>query len=87
MQLIPKNMQEGELLEVLQACKKNSQNLISMVSNILDYSKLQAKKLELDLQPTNLKDLLTNIIDMHSVKAKNKNLKLALQMDEESIPN
>ena len=57
-----------------------------MVSNILDYSKLKAKKLELDLQPTNIKTLLNNIIDMHAVKAKGKSLKLALQIDEESFP-
>jgi len=41
-----------------------------MVNNILDYAKLKAKKLELDLQPISIKELLTNIIDMNQVKAK-----------------
>ncbi len=41
-----------------------------MVSNILDYAKIKAKKLELDLQPVNFRDFISKIIDMHAVKAK-----------------
>ena len=36
-----------------------------MVNNILDYAKIKSKKLELDLQPTNIKEMLGNIIQMH----------------------
>ena len=43
---------------------------MSMVSNIMDYAKIKAKKLELDLQPTNIRDFLKNIIEMHAVKAR-----------------
>eukprot|EP00347_Sterkiella_histriomuscorum_P015157 403358102 len=85
-QIIPEELQKGELQEIIQACTKNSQSLISMVNNILDYAKVKAKKLELDLQPTNLKELFNNLIDMNQVKAKGKNLKLALQMDEDQFP-
>jgi hypothetical protein len=31
------------------AFRRNAENLISMVSNIMDYAKIKAKKLELDL--------------------------------------
>jgi hypothetical protein len=30
----------GELEEVIVSCKKNAENMASMVTNILDYSKL-----------------------------------------------
>ena len=53
-----------------------------MVNNILDYSKIKAKKLELDLQPVNIKDFLKNVLDLNQVKAKSKSLKLALHIDE-----
>lgn len=86
-QLIPVELQQGELQEVLLACNKNSQNLISMVSNILDFAKLKSKKLELDLQPTSIKEIISNVVEMHSIKAKQKSLKLGFQMDEESFPD
>lgn len=60
--------------------------MTTMVSNILDYAKLQSKRLELDLQPMSIKDLLTNVIDMHKIKAKQKNIKLNMQMDKSAIP-
>jgi signal transduction histidine kinase len=41
-----------------------------MVNNILDYAKIKAKKLVLNLQPTNIKELLNNVIEMHAIKAK-----------------
>jgi len=41
-----------------------------MVSNILDYSKIKAKKLELDLQATNFREFMIKIMEMHAVKAK-----------------
>jgi signal transduction histidine kinase len=41
-----------------------------MVNNILDYAKIKAKKLNLDLQPTCMKDLLAKIYQMHQVKIK-----------------
>ncbi len=40
-----------------------------MVNNILDYAKIKTKKLELDLQPTNIRELLNKIVEMHQVKA------------------
>ena len=85
--MIPQEVMTEDLHDIIQACKKNSENLISMVSNILDFAKLKSKKLELDLQPYNIKELLSNIIDMHSVKAKSKNLKMSLSIDSESIPD
>ena len=52
------------------AFKRNSENLIAMVNNILDYAKIKSKKLALDFQPTNIKDLICNVFEMHQVKAK-----------------
>ncbi len=85
--MIPQEVMTEDLHDIIQACKKNSENLISMVSNILDFAKLKSKQLELDLQPYNIKELLSNIIEMHSVKAKSKNLKMSLSIDSESMPD
>ena len=60
----------AELEEIIGSSKKNAENLASMVTNILDYSKLQVHKLELNIQPFSIKELVENVVDMHKIKAK-----------------
>ncbi len=69
-QMIPENQMTADLVQLKAAFKRNSENLISMVNNILDYAKIKAKKLALDNQPTNIKDLINKIFEMHQIKAK-----------------
>lgn len=38
-----------DMAQIMNAFRRNSENLIAMVSNILDYAKIKAKKLELDM--------------------------------------
>lgn len=72
--MIPKDRISKELEDTISSCKKGAENMTLMVSNILDYAKLRSKKLELDMHPINIKMLLHNIIDMHKVRAKQKNI-------------
>ena len=49
-QTLPEHLLNNpDMLQLVNAFKRNAENLISMVSNILDYAKIKAKKLELDL--------------------------------------
>jgi hypothetical protein len=38
-----------DMLSIVMAFRRNSENLISMVGNIMDYAKIKSKKLELDI--------------------------------------
>jgi signal transduction histidine kinase len=38
------------------------------------------------MQPSSIKELVSNIIDMYSMKAKKKGIKLKFNIDEDSIP-
>ena len=42
-------MNKVDMELIIQAFKRNSEHLISMVNNIMDYAKIKSKKLELDL--------------------------------------
>lgn len=64
-QIIPQEVMTDELSQILLSCKKSADSMTSMISNILDYAKLSAKKLELDIHPTDIKDLMNDIRDMH----------------------
>jgi signal transduction histidine kinase len=48
-QIIPIDLMTDELSMIILSCKKSSDSMISMISNILDYAKLSAKKFELDV--------------------------------------
>ncbi|GAB4018896.1 GAF domain-containing hybrid sensor histidine kinase/response regulator [Spirosoma koreense] len=56
--------------------------LVSLVNNILDYSKLQAGKVELEAIPFSLQDLIQQAVDIQIWQAHQKNLQLTVQIDE-----
>ena len=85
-QLIPEHSMTQDMQSIVMAFRRNSENLISMVGNIMDYAKIKSKKLELDIQPNNIREFFTKIYQMHAVKARQKNIKLTMFMDEESLP-
>jgi signal transduction histidine kinase len=75
-----------DMQSIILAFKRNSENLISLIGNIMDYAKIKAKKLQLDIQPNNIWEFFTKIYEMHAVKARQKNIKLTMFMDDESLP-
>lgn len=57
-QLMPPELMTKDMEEVLHSSKKNAENLASMVTNILDYSKLKSNKLELHIEPFSVKEFI-----------------------------
>ncbi len=60
----------------------SSEHLLSLVNNLLDLSKIEAKKLELESSSFNLLDLLTVLKQIYSVKAQEKGVELCLKLDK-----
>jgi signal transduction histidine kinase/Tfp pilus assembly protein PilF len=82
---IPKLLKEradAEDQQLLEALQFSSNNLMLLINDVLDFSKLEAGKMELEFQPTNLKKLLENIINTYENLAKEKGLKIHLFIDE-----
>jgi signal transduction histidine kinase len=69
--------QQTYLNNVLQS----SWHLLSLVNDILDLSKVEAGKLELELAPVNLKQLLQNSLVMIKEKAAKHGIRLSLETD------
>ena len=58
-------------------------NLSVIINDILDLSKLESGKLELEKSPFKIESLVKQVIQMHLARAKAKNLKLILGFDSD----
>ncbi len=67
--------------EMLNTASASSQQLLRIVDDILDYSKLEANKLELEVTGFNLREVLDGVIQLMQRPAENKNLRLELKLD------
>ncbi|MGB5976942.1 MAG: ATP-binding protein, partial [Cyclobacteriaceae bacterium] len=83
--LLMKENQYSELDQNLEALKFSSENLMYLINDILDYSKLEAGKAKLDIGLFHLKQLLKGLSRAHQLGAKEKNLNLTLHC--ENIPD
>ena len=82
---IPKLLKERadpEDQQLLDALQFSSNNLLLLINDVLDFSKLEAGKMELEYRPTDLKLLLHNIKNTYDSLAKEKGLLLHLKIDE-----
>ena len=67
--------------DMLNTASASSQQLLRIVDDILDYSKLEANKLELEITGFNLREVLDGVLQLMQRPAENKNLRLTLQLD------
>src|SRR3990167_6421554 len=72
---------EGRHARYLEMIEKSGQGLMTILNDILDLSKIEAGKLELDVAPFDLRDLLDHVGVMWSETARGKGLALTLEID------
>lgn len=70
-----------EHFEFLSTIKSSSDFLLSMVNELLDLSKIEAGKLELDLKPVNLISLIEHNVLLNRFLAENKQIRVTFQSD------
>lgn len=75
----PLNDQQKKYLQVI---KKSGDNLIVIINDILDLSKIEAGKMELEKVSFSLKQTLENIKTILEIKALEKGIRLELQVHE-----
>ena len=69
----------------LSTIKSSSDDLLNVINDVLDLSKIESKKLELLPKKTSLPEFTKRMVTLFSEKAKNKNLNLHLTINE-NIP-
>ena len=67
--------------EMLQTATASSLQLLRIVDDILDYSKLEADKLELEITTFNLRELMEGVSQLMQRAAEDRHLRLTLSID------
>ncbi|MGV3526882.1 MAG: ATP-binding protein [Candidatus Sericytochromatia bacterium] len=80
-ELLARTITDKQQLSYLQAIKSGGQSLLTLINDILDLSKIEAGKLDLQYEPVALHELLEEMIRIFSAKADEKKLKLVLDID------
>ncbi|MFH0984103.1 MAG: ATP-binding protein [Candidatus Omnitrophota bacterium] len=73
----------GELKEILSVAKRNSERLIFLVGNVLDFQKMESGKMHYDLQKNDLKKAVLEIQTNLEVLSKKKGLELKTEFGED----
>ncbi len=72
--------------DFLKKINRSANSLLGIINDILDLSKIEAGKLELEVIPFDLKQTLHDLIELHKVRAESKGITLILSIDE-SLPS
>lgn len=73
---------DEEQQEFVETIRFSGENLLSVVNEILDYSKIEAQKMELEKQPFELRHCIEDAIDLVASSAAAKKLELTSLIDE-----
>jgi signal transduction histidine kinase len=69
-------LSEAQRLEFLATIKANSEFMLQLIDDLLDIAVIEAGKLELNLQPTDLVSLIKHNVELNLVLAERKQIKL-----------
>lgn len=79
----PLNREQRGYVETIHTC---SESLLNIINEILDLSKIESGKFELEMRPFDLRHCIENALDVLAPKAAEKKIDLAYQM-EEGLPD
>jgi signal transduction histidine kinase/CheY-like chemotaxis protein len=77
-----KERADAEDQQLLESLKFSSNNLMLLINDILDFTKLETDKIQIENRPANIRDLLTNIKNTYESLANEKGLELNLDVDD-----
>ena len=84
--LLQRKEQDNESKEFVQTIQRSGENLLAVINDILDLSKIEAGMMRIESVPFSVRGLVHSIATMFRVKAVEKNLILSTKVDS-SIPD
>jgi CheY-like chemotaxis protein len=71
--------------QLLETASESGQSLLAIINDLLDFSKLEAGKFEIENKPFNIRELVASVINLIQPHADDKQLKLICEIDD-TIP-
>ena len=81
--ILQKTQLDGQQQKHIQIIQSSGNNLLSIVNDILDLSKIEAGMMRIEEAPFRIADVMATAEQMLKPKAEEKNLKLIVKVDEE----
>jgi signal transduction histidine kinase/DNA-binding response OmpR family regulator len=70
-----------EQSEILDTARSSARQMMQIVDDILDYSKLEANKLRLETTSLNIRDVVSSVVQMFNSQAEAKRIKIVTNLD------
>ncbi len=70
----------ADIREYLESIKESSDSLMGLLNDLLDFSRIEARKVDLEKIPFNLRDTIEHAVSSLAVQAENKKLELACRI-------
>jgi signal transduction histidine kinase/CheY-like chemotaxis protein len=76
---------DGDQREFAQTVQTSARGLLSLLNDVLDFSKLEAGKLQLDPQEFDLEELVWNVADLFAAQAQTKGIELVCSIQDDCL--
>jgi signal transduction histidine kinase/DNA-binding NarL/FixJ family response regulator len=73
----------GKQKEYLQSIKASGKSLLALINDILDLSKIEAGKMDIDFSPVNLRNLLDELKNIFILKIEEKNIDFTIEYSDQ----
>ncbi|MBN2282118.1 MAG: response regulator [Candidatus Marinimicrobia bacterium] len=80
-ELLTREISGEKAIEYLNSIKISSKNLLKLINDILDLSKIEAGKMKVEFHPVNINYLFQEIIQIFSHQTREKNLNFQVRID------
>jgi len=85
-ELLRKQQLDSTSSQYVKAIETSGEHLLSLVNDVLDFSKMEAGMLNIQSQPFSVRELLESLKNMFGEKAKEQNIRFSVQLNK-SIPD
>lgn len=79
--MLDKTCTESDRLNSINVVRRNGQHLLNLINDILDLSKIESGKIEIECVPVSPHDILRDIMDLFHTKAKDKGIELTIEVN------
>lgn len=80
-ELLAETKLDGEQAEYAQTIRQSAFSLLSLINDILDLAKIEAGKLDLEVLPYELTEVVQNVAAMFRIPAREKGVEVAFRLD------